>query len=123
MKNNQYLYLAINLVFASIAFLIFSKQYNFTDFINTLFYISFFYIVIGLFMYIKRGAFFDGITFGFRRFRSVMSRNPDYLEEWKEKPLPSEKKNENFYRFIKFQGISLLIILIILMVIYYLLEN
>ncbi|QGS69978.1 DUF3899 domain-containing protein [Oceanobacillus sp. 143] len=99
---------------------LFSDQYNITNFINTLFYISLLYIIIGLFLYIKRGGFFDGITFGFRRFWSVMSRHPDYLEEWKEKPLPSESKNEKFYRFIKFQGIALFIILVVLLVIYYL---
>ncbi|RDW22362.1 DUF3899 domain-containing protein [Oceanobacillus arenosus] len=120
MKAKHYIYLVYNLIVTTLLFLIFSKQYNLTNFINALFYISLIYIVIGLFMYIKREGFFDGITFGFRRFWSVMSRNPDYLEEWKEKPLPSERKHEKFYRFIKFQGIALLIILVILMVIYYL---
>ncbi len=71
-------------------------------------------------MYVMKGRFFDGVTFGFRRFRAVMSKNPDYLDDWQERAMPSEIINETFYAFIKFQAVSLLFIMVFLLGIYYL---
>ena len=71
-------------------------------------------------MYTIKGGFFDGVTFGFRRFNSVFIKRNDYLEEWREKPLPSEKFNSSLYQVLKFQGLALFILLLILIGIYYL---
>jgi hypothetical protein len=79
------------------------------------------YLLVVLLMYTVRGGFFDGVTYGFRRFNSEYIKRNDYLEEWREKPLPSEKFNSSFYQVIKFQGISLFIVLVFLLGIYYLL--
>jgi hypothetical protein len=70
-------------------------------------------------MYTIKGGFFDGVTFGFRRFNSIMFKRDDYLEEWRDKPLPSEKFNASLYQRIKFQATSLLLLLIIMISLYY----
>jgi hypothetical protein len=70
-------------------------------------------------MYTAKGGFFDGVTFGFRRFNTLMFKKNDYLEEWRNKPLPSEKFNASLYHRLKFQAILLLVLLIILLVLYY----
>ncbi|WP_156290131.1 DUF3899 domain-containing protein [Oceanobacillus salinisoli] len=119
MKKNKGFYLIINLIVIILIYVIFSTGYNIVNLINTFFYISFFYLIITLFLYTKRGGFYDGITFSFRRFASIMSRNKDYLEEWKEKPLPSEKRNDTFYHIVKFQAIVFLIIFVLLLLLYY----
>jgi hypothetical protein len=70
-------------------------------------------------MYTIKGGFFDGVTYGFRRFNSIMFKRDDYLEEWREKSLPSEKFNASLYQRIKFQAASLLLLLIIMISLYY----
>ena len=119
MFKYKWKFLLLNLLLALLVFFIFSSNYNLLNIINAFFYISAFYLITVLLMYTIKGGFFDGVTFGFRRFNSIMFKRNDYLEEWREKPLPSERFNPSLFQSLKFQGISLLILLIILLIIYY----
>ncbi len=119
MFKNNWTLLLLNMVLTILMFFIFSSSYNLLNFINALFYLSAFYLITVLLMYTIKGGFFDGVTFGFRRFNSIMFKKNDYLEEWRDKPLPSEKFNASFYQKCKFQAISLLSLLIILLILYY----
>ncbi|MEH7176317.1 DUF3899 domain-containing protein [Neobacillus vireti] len=119
MFKNKWKFFSLNLLLTLLIFFIFSADYNLLNFINSLFYISIIYFTTVLLMYTIKGGFFDGVTFGFRRFNSIMFKRNDYLEEWREKPLPSEKFNSSLYQRIKFQAVSLLILLILLLFIYY----
>ena len=119
MQNKKWLVFLINISLTVILFFIFSSKYTFVSYINTVFYLTFFYVVIFLFMYVAKGGFFDGVTFSFRRFHHVILKNNDYLEEWKEKPLPSQKFNRNLYSAIKFQVLILFIYLLLLLLLYY----
>ncbi len=97
----------------------FSSAYNLVNFINILFYVSGVYLLLFLILFIANGRFFDGVTFGFRRFRRTVSKEKNYLNEVEDKPLPSEMINKSFYRFIVFQSVALLMIQTVLLIIYY----
>jgi len=107
----------INIVVISLLFLL-MKDLTFVNYINSIFYIAFLYIIVFLFLVTLKGGFYDGITYSFRRFNAVMFKK-DYLEEWKEKPLPSETFNENFYEIIKSQAIYLFLLLGLFLCLYY----
>jgi hypothetical protein len=83
------------------------------------FYFMLVYMIVSLVTYTIKGGFYDGMAFGFRRFRSVMSKDGDPLEEWREKPAPSARVNQTFYRIVRFQWMALLLLLLILFLIYY----
>ncbi|MRG87073.1 DUF3899 domain-containing protein [Salinibacillus xinjiangensis] len=117
--KNKWLFLLVNIGLSFVLFFTFAPNYNLTSFINTMFYLSFPYILIALLLYVIQGRFFDGVTFGFRRFRAKMSKH-DLLDEWKDKPLPSEQVNKSVYHSFWFQGIGLLITVLVLLIIYYL---
>jgi hypothetical protein len=119
MFKNKWKFFLLNLLLTLLIFLIFSSNYNLLNFINSLFYLSIIYLITVLLMYTIKGGFFDGVTFGFRRFNSIMFKRDDHLEEWRDKPLPSEKFNASLYQRFKFQAISLLVLLIILLFLYY----
>ncbi|UFU00565.1 DUF3899 domain-containing protein [Radiobacillus kanasensis] len=95
-----------------------STDLSIIGFINGLFYVSLVYIMFSLILFIIRGKFLDGVTFGFRRFRSRVSKHDmDYLEEL---PLPSNRVNDTFYRLIYVQAVVLTGFDIVLLMIYYL---
>jgi hypothetical protein len=121
MFKNKWIFLLINIVITLFLFLILAPDHNLLHFINTLFYIFLVYLLFVLIMYTAKGGFFDGVTYGFRRFNSVMFKRDDYLEEWRDKPLPSETVNMNFYQRLKFQFISILLLLLVLLILYYIL--
>lgn len=119
MFKNKWKFFIFNLLVSLLIFFIFSSTYNLLNFINSVFYLSFFYLITVLFMYTAKGGFFDGVTFGFRRFNTLMFKKNDYFEDWRDKPLPSEKFNASLYQRLKFQTISLLVLLTILLFLYY----
>lgn len=119
MFKNKWKFFLLNLFITLLIFFIFSSTFNFLNYINAVFYLSFVYLIIVLFMYTAKGGFFDGVTFGFRRFNTLMFKKNDYLEEWRDKPLPSEKFNASLYQRLKFQTILLLALLIISLFLYY----
>ncbi|RKQ33442.1 DUF3899 domain-containing protein [Oceanobacillus halophilus] len=116
--NKKGIYLSINVLLILILFIT-QAAFNLVNLINAVFYVSFANLIIMLFLYTVRGGFYDGITFSFRRFWSIMSPSKDYMDEWKEKPMPSEKTNESFYAQIKFQTTVLFTFFAFLLLIYY----
>lgn len=114
-KKLNFTILLINL--AIIMFL--THSLSLINLINSVFYISFLFFIGFLFLFTVKGGFFDGLVFGFRRFNHVMFKRDDYLEEWKDKPLPSENFNSKVYHVFKFQTIILLTIQLVLVVIFY----
>ncbi|MCU9613409.1 DUF3899 domain-containing protein [Caldibacillus lycopersici] len=119
MYKNKWLMLLVNLLFIFLMFFIFAPKYDFLHFINAFFYIFAIYAIIYLFLFTVKGGFFDGIVFGFRRFNNKMFNKEDYLEEWKDKPLPSESLSMTFYQWLKSQTLLLLLLLLILLVLFY----
>jgi hypothetical protein len=119
MFKNKWKFLVINILLTCLFFLIFASDYNLLHFINSLFYLCFVYLIVVLFMYTSKGGFFDGGTFGFRRFKSIMFTRNGYLEEYLDKPLPSENFNASIYQSLKFQASSLFVLLILLLFLYY----
>jgi hypothetical protein len=118
LKKNWSLFL-LNILLSFILFFISADEYNLLHYINKLFYICFLYVLIFLLQYTMKGGFFDGITFGFRRFHHNLFNKDDYLEEWRDKPLPSEKVQPSVYYMMIFQSISLILVLLLLLGIYY----
>ena len=119
MLKNNWNFLLLNLILSVLCFLIFAPDYILLHYLNTLFYICLFYLILYLLMYTIKGGFFDGVTFGFRRFHSLFSRDKDSLDDWKEKPLPSEKYSHTLYQMIKFQSLFLLLLLLLLLIVFY----
>ncbi|WP_173916948.1 DUF3899 domain-containing protein [Halobacillus sp. Marseille-Q1614] len=120
--RNKWGFLAINFVVLLLYFLIFSPAYSLLHFIDLLFYLCFFYLFIGLILWIIKGGFFDAITYSFRRVSNRIGKNKDYMEDiddFEEKPLPSQMFKRNVVRFFLFQGISLLAGMAVLLVVYY----
>lgn len=119
--KNKWFLLLLNIILSFILFLVFAPQYRFIHFINCSFYVTGVYLLLFIFLFVTNGRFFDGLVFGVRRFlRSKSgSEKKDYLNESKDKRLPSEMINQSFYFFILFQGFALLIMQIILLTIYY----
>lgn len=117
--KNEWIFLLCNIALSILLFLFLIADYTFVNYINVLFYISFIYILTASLLFVIKGKFIDGITYGFRRFRDTMSNQQDYLEEWKERPFLSEKINAGFQRAISFQAWALLLVLIVLLIIYY----
>ncbi|SEN43872.1 protein of unknown function [Mesobacillus persicus] len=119
MLNKKSTVLMGNLLLISILFLIFAPEYTLLHYINALFYITIFYLILFLVMYTIKGGFFDGVTFGFRRFNHVMFNRNDHLEEWRDKPLPSERIGVGLYPIIKVQTIGLILLLSILLIVWF----
>ncbi|WP_226579923.1 DUF3899 domain-containing protein [Halobacillus litoralis] len=117
--RNKWLMAVINILIVTLLYVVLSPVYDLFHYINQLFYMAYFYIFIGIIMWVIRGGFFDGITYGFRRFTSTMSRNKDYLDDWKEKPLPSQTISKSWPMFFLFHGTMLTIGLLALLFIYY----
>lgn len=119
LKRSNWIVLFLNLLIVFI-FFITSERASFVHLINVMFYVSISYIIFVLLLLTIRGGFYDGVMFGLRRYYH-MTVKKDYLEEWKEKPLPSENINNTFYHLITFQAVALIIIFISLLIIYYML--
>ncbi|MDL4842921.1 DUF3899 domain-containing protein [Aquibacillus rhizosphaerae] len=88
--------------------------------INYIFYVGYTYLSLSILLFVISRGFFDGITYGFRRFASRLARNKDLLDDWQEHQLPSERISSPFLKLISFQGITLTIVMIVLLFIYYL---
>ncbi|MFC7321211.1 DUF3899 domain-containing protein [Halobacillus campisalis] len=117
--QNKWVFTVINFVLIAFIFLLFSSSYELVELIDILFYFCFFYLFIGLLLWIIKGGFFDAITYSFRRVANRTTKNSDYMDDFEEKPLPSKffkRKNVNFFLF---QGSAMLLTLLILLAAYY----
>jgi hypothetical protein len=117
--KTHFLLFIVNIISIFTIVLFLTPDQLFVQFINILFYFALLYTTVFLFHFVAKGGFFDGLIFGFRRFKNVMFHKNDVLEEWKEKPLPSENINLRLYEVLKIQTVALNIVLLLLLVIYY----
>ncbi|MFZ3580047.1 DUF3899 domain-containing protein [Virgibacillus sp. DJP39] len=118
LKKNKWIFFLVNL-FVSVLIFIFSESHDLKHFINSIFYVTLAYFILMLFLFIIKGRFFDGISWSFRKFRSVMSKERDYLTEIGDVTMPSDRISIPFYRFIAFQTAALLLSLVLLLIVYY----
>ena len=118
--TNKWFLLCINFTIIMIIFFIFAPKYTLEHFINTLFYVFLICLVVILFLYIKKGGFFDGLAFSFRRYISMVSKSVDKIDSWKDKTPPSKNVNKTFYSMLSFQLLYQFLLLILLLIIYYL---
>ncbi|MFG6149460.1 DUF3899 domain-containing protein [Halobacillus sp. B23F22_1] len=117
--RNKWGFVAINLLLISLIFSLLAPAYDLVTFIDLLFYLCFFYLFIGLLLWIIKGGFFDAITYSFRKVTNRVAKNKDYLDDFEDKPLPSQMFKRKFVHFFLFQGAILLIALLLLLIVYY----
>jgi len=117
--QNKWSLLSINFVLSLILFAFLSPVYDLKSYINSLFYVSYFYLFFGLIMFVLKGKFLDGITYSFRRVGNRISKNGDYLDDWEKKPLPSEIVRPSVMKMFFFQGIVLTVGMMILIGYFY----
>src|SRR5699024_1613806 len=122
MKNNSkfHLFSMANIIIIVLSFLLFAPKYTLIHFINITFYIFSIFLIVFLFLHIKKGGLFDGLSFVMNRFRSMMSKNVDDIDSWKHKKKPSQKVNITFYSILGLQVLLQFILIILLLFIYYL---
>jgi hypothetical protein len=116
--RNKWILLCFNVLLTTIFVVANAPEFNLLHFINTLFYITFLYVMLSLFLMTVRGKFWDPIIISFRKVFQTFSRERDYIEELEYKA-PSEKVSRSFINSLLFQGVALVIILSILLFIYY----
>src|SRR5699024_12138725 len=101
-----------NIIIFVLSFLLFASKYTLIYFINITFYIFSIFLIVFLFLHIKKGGLFDGLSFGMNRFRSMMSKNVDDIDSWKHKKKPSQKVNITFYSILGLQVLLQFILII-----------
>jgi len=116
---SKWMLLLLNYTTITILFLIFAPDYTLEHYINTVFYVFLVCSIFMLFLYIKKGGFFDGIAFSFSRFKSVISKDVSKIDSWKEKSPPSENVNKKFYSMLPFQLLWQFFLLVLLLLMYY----
>ncbi|WP_217587914.1 DUF3899 domain-containing protein [Lentibacillus saliphilus] len=116
--KNKWFMLIMNLL-ASIILFVISSNFSLVNYVNILFYLTFIYIILWLVLFISKGGFFNGITFGFRKFRSIFQKDRDLLKEMDNKEDLSDRVNLNFYEHMRFHALSLSFITIVLLLVYY----
>lgn len=112
--------LGANVGIILIIFVAANQEKGLTNFINALFYVTAFYTIIFLYLYIVKGTFFDGIVYSFRHFREVVFPNSNAYEVSKVKALPSENINPHLFHIVKWQFVTMLGSLLVLQAIYFL---
>ncbi|RWZ55151.1 DUF3899 domain-containing protein [Halobacillus fulvus] len=118
-NKSRWTMLLVNIVIVTMLFIWLAPVYDLFHYINHLFYIAYFYLFIGILMWIIRGGFFDAITYSFRRFYNNVAKEKDYLDDWKDKPLPSQTIRKSWLGFFLFNGGMLTAGLLALLAIYY----
>ncbi|MBB6453040.1 putative integral membrane protein [Salirhabdus euzebyi] len=117
--KNRWILLLTNILLALLFFFLLAPSNDFVHFINILFYISFFYLISGLILFVIKGKFFDAISHSFKKvFRSI-SKKRDYLDDPDSEPAPSDKINESFMKMLLFQGFILIFFVAVLLLIFY----
>ncbi|KHE68146.1 DUF3899 domain-containing protein [Halobacillus sp. BBL2006] len=117
--RNKWMMLLFNVMVVTLLFAVLAPVYDLFHYINQLFYIAYFYLFVGLLLWVIRGGFFDAITYSFRRFSNKMAKQKDYLDDWKEKPLPSQTVEKSWLSFFLFHGSMLALGLLALLAVYY----
>ncbi|MFC0524778.1 DUF3899 domain-containing protein [Pontibacillus salicampi] len=119
--QNKWWFLLINVVFSIVFFLLIAPIYNLYHFINSVFYVSYFYLMAALLLFVIKGKFFDAFTYSLRRFQNRMMKDQDLMDEWKTKKLPSEWVRPSVLKALFFQGAVLSFGMIVLLAYFYML--
>lgn len=117
--RNKWMTLLVNILIVTLLFTIVAPAYDLFHYINSLFYIAYFYLFVGILLWVIRGGFFDAITYSFRRFYNRVSKQKDYMDDWQKKPLPSQTIEKSWLSFFMFNGGMLMVGLLGLLAIYY----
>ena len=113
--RNKWSLLSLNFALSFILFAFIAPVYDLKFYINSLFYVSYFYLFFGLIMFVLKGKFLDGITYSFRRVGNRISKKSDFLDDWETRTLPSEIVRPSVMKMFFFQGIVLTFGMLILM--------
>ncbi|MBH0228787.1 DUF3899 domain-containing protein [Halobacillus yeomjeoni] len=119
LMRNKWMMLTFNVGIVTLLFAVLAPVYDLFHYINQLFYIAYFYLFVGILLWVIRGGFFDAITYSFRRFTNRVSKQKDYMDDWKQKPMPSETVEKSWLKFFLFHGVLLTIGVLTLLVVYY----
>lgn len=120
-KTSLYIFLSSLLLTMILAF-IYYKNLTLLTFINTSFIISSLLLFCGLFMLVVKGGFFDGITFGFRRFLRNTSKTEQMLgDDIETMAMPSQTIKTLTISHILISGAMLFCIMLLSLFLYYLL--
>ncbi|WP_052000510.1 DUF3899 domain-containing protein [Gracilibacillus boraciitolerans] len=109
----------IHLIVCLFLIFLFHESLTLLVLINFLFYLTIFYLLIGLYLYVMSRQFFDITAKGFRRVFSGRSKTKDLDELAESRKLPSEKVNKAWISFFLIQGSLLIFSMILLLVFYY----
>ncbi|SDJ87141.1 DUF3899 domain-containing protein [Sediminibacillus albus] len=118
--KNKWILLAINLTASLVIFLASTPGLQLEHFINALFYVGGIYFFVGLFLWVVRGRFFDGVTVGFQKTYERVFKRRDYLSEAEEKALPSDKVSKSLISMFMFQAAFLLAVMLLFLALFYL---
>ncbi|WLD94908.1 DUF3899 domain-containing protein [Alkalihalobacillus sp. AL-G] len=88
-KRSIAIFLTILFIAVIIGYLYYNEM-TMLIFINSVFIVSLFYIMIGALFFVTRGGFFDGITLSVRRFMKKGTRMGATMEDVERMDLPSE---------------------------------
>lgn len=102
---------ACNCLLIILLFFTLTEGIGFTKWMNAIFYITALNMIFFLYLLILKGKFFDGITHSFQRLLNK-SKEDDYQ-------LPSETVNLPVYNILKFNFLSLGMLLLTMQILYF----
>lgn len=106
--NKNLIVFTCNCLLIILLFFNLNEGIGFVKWINAIFYITVFNMIFFLYLLILKSKFFDGITYSFRRFLKT-----EYHRS------PSETVNLPTYRVLKFNFLSLGILLLTTQILYF----
>ena len=110
---------AANLIAAGLLLFIFSPDFGLLNVINYVFYVGLFYLIIFIAAFVMRGGFFDAITHSFRKVAHRLAPSRPSTQGWEQRLAPSEVVQTSFFRVLFFQTISLIVLDLLLLAVYY----
>lgn len=117
-KLNLFVF-ATNLIAAGLLLFIFSPDFGLLNVINYVFYVGLFYLIIFIAAFVMRGGFFDAITHSFRKVAHRLAPSRPSTQGWEQRLAPSEVVQASFFRVLFFQTISLIVLDLLLLAVYY----
>lgn len=109
--HKKWLLFVCNCAFIILLFFILNEGFGLTKWMNAMFYITVFNMVLFLYLFIVKGKFFDGIIYSFQR---VLAQ-----QHSSNRRTPSETVNISTYETVKFNFFILVGILLIIHVVYF----
>lgn len=118
MKKHFFIFF-LHVILCSILTVLLNKGLTLLHLINSIFYISSFYLIIGLLLFVISRRFFDITANSFRKVLTRITKQKNWASTWSDDKLPSEKINQNWMIFFLLQGSFLLLLMIILLILFY----